>query len=505
MRSTAVLLCAFFMSVATVWAQTASGVATDAGAAAPPTGVPAASTAPARPDLTVPIDPAKKWVVGFSVFEAAGLSPENAYLAYSIPLLLRDELSGLDSHAYADDERELARKSIVAREISAVEKSITTLRQQRDSMFFGDTPPTAAALQAVDDRVSAAAGRRDFLRSLDQSLVALPSEKPIAFKDGTGSGKLLDLLQVPAAVYCARQGIDLLVGGSVQEVQGYLLVNIWVFDSVRDAMTRSAREAAHRDELYATVPSLGTELAGILLGRQWSVVAFTPNPPNGSLYVDDVLVASGASPALYLSPGIKEIRVSAPGYREEKSTMILTPGQGSPLAVTLSKNSAPSVFIVSEPAGAAVYVNSLWQGTTPLLQEKPPLRSRGVLSLAGFYDFPFSIGLESPPQLSFSLVPDLGARDAAQKKARDEFYASFGWFALSVPLPLFCSAFKIDNEAKQVFYTANSMPAEAAAAQLGAQAFLAGYVAGIALSVSLFTWMVTRIVHYISVSNGTAG
>ena len=503
MRNTAVLFCAFFLAAQTVMAQAASGAAADAGAPAPPASAPAASTAAARPDVSVPVDAAKKWVVGFSMFDAVGLSPENAYLAYSIPLLLKDEVSGLDSHAYADDERELSRKSIIAREISAVEKSITAIRQQRDSLFFGDVPPTAAALQAVDDRVTTAIARRDFLRSLDRALVAVPAEKPIAFKDGTGPGKLLDLLRVPAATYCARQEIDLLVGGSIQEVQGYLLVNIWMFDAARGNTTRSTRDAAQRDELYASLPPLGKELAGILLGRQWSVVAFAPSPPNASLYVDGVLAASGASPALYLSPGIKEISVSAPGYREEKLTLMLTPGQESPLAVTLEKEPAASVFIVSEPAGAALYVDSIWQGTTPLLQEKPPVRSRGMLSLSGFYDLPFSIGLDSPAQLSFSLQPDLGARDAVQKKARDQFYAAFGWFALSVPLPLFCSAFKIDYELKQLFYPAGS--AEAAAAQFGAQAFLAGYVAGIAISASLFTWMVIRIIHYISVSNGTAG
>ena len=507
MRNTAVSFCVFFFGVAAVMAQTVPGAAVDAGATAPPATAPAASPAPAptRPDLSVPVDAAKKWVVGFSVFNAAGLSPENAYLAYSIPLLMKDEISGLDSHTYADDERELWQKAILAREISAVERSITSIRQQRDSLYFGDTPPTAAAVQAVDERVSAAAARRDFLRSLDPAHVAVPAEKPIAFKEGTGPGKLLDLLRVPAATYCARQEIDLLVGGSIQEVQGYLLVTLWVFDAARGNTILSSREAAQRDELYASLPPLGKELAGILLGRQWSLVAYAPSPPNGSLYVDGVLVASGASPALYLSPGIKEIRVSAPGYRPEKLTLILTPGQESPLAVTLEKEPAASVFIVSQPAGAALYVDSIWQGTTPLLQEKPPVRGRGVLSLTGFYDLPFQIGLDSPAQLSFSLQPDLGARDVAQKKARDQFYEAFGWFALSVPLPLLCSAFKIDYEAKQLFFTANAMSPEAAAAQLGSQVFLAGYVAGIAISASLFTWMVFRIIHYISVSNGTAG
>jgi hypothetical protein len=46
---------------------------------------------------------------------------------------------------------------------------------------------------------------------------------------------------------------------------------------------------------------------------------------------------------------------------------------------------------------------------------------------------------------------------------------------------------------------------QAASAHLNYQLYLGGYYAGMAVSAALFTWMVFRIVHYVAVSNGTAG
>ena len=60
MKNAAVVLSVFFLSAATVMAQTAPDEPADAGTTPPPAITPAASTAAARPDLSVPLDTAKK-------------------------------------------------------------------------------------------------------------------------------------------------------------------------------------------------------------------------------------------------------------------------------------------------------------------------------------------------------------------------------------------------------------------------------------------------------------
>jgi hypothetical protein len=443
--------------------------------------------------------------MGFTVFAAEDLSKENAYLAYSLPLLLKNEVSGLDTHTFAPEERDMARSAIISREASSAEQTITKIRKERDSLLFGAVPPSPSTLQGVDARLSAVVERMEFLQILDVTKVAVAAEKPVAIKEGSGPGKLLDLPGVSSAAYCAAQGLDLLVGGTLREVQGYLLLEVWAFDATRGKIVLSSREAAERDEIYAFMPSVGKDLADIILGREWTQLAFNPDPPGASLYVDDTLVASGVSPSLYLSPGTKAIRVSSRGYRDETRTVTLEPGQPFPLDVKLEKEIAGSVTVTSEPSGADLYVDSIWKGKTPVSVERPPSRSRGVLSLAGFYDLPFSIGQDSMEQLSFPLQPDIGARDLLQKQARNDFYVSFGWFAVSIAAPLFSYALAIDARVHQNEFLLQGNTSQAAGAYLNYQLYLGVYYAGMAVSAALFTWMVFRIVHYVAVSNGTAG
>jgi hypothetical protein len=474
----------------------AAGAANNAAGTAAP--APGAASSQSTPDLSVPVDAAKEWTVGFTVFSGEGLSPENAYLAFSLPLLLEDEVSGLTTHAYTKEEGGLARKAIISRELLTVEQGITRIRKERDALLFGDTPPTPSALSALDVRLAAILARRDFLQGLDSSKIEVKDEKPIKRKEGSGVGKLLDTPHVPPAVFCARQGLDLLLGGSVREVQGYLVMDAWAYDAAMDRIVFTAREAAQRDELYASLPDSGRDLARVILGKKWAKIAFSPDPPSASLYIDGNLLASGVSPALYISPGEHEVQVTSPGCFDQTQSITLEEGQEFPLAVTLVRLSGGSVTISSVPPGASLYLDSIFQGTTPLSLGKPFTRSRVVLSLPGFYDVPFSIGVDSPPEVTYSLQKDVGPRDRAQKKARDDFYAAFGWFAVSLPLPLFSYAFYIDNYVL-AFNTGSP------SAQLSSNIFLVGYYGGAAISVALFTWMVFRIIHYVSVSNGIAG
>jgi hypothetical protein len=82
---------------------------------------------------------------------------------------------------------------------------------------------------------------------------------------------------------------------------------------------------------------------------------------------------------------------------------------------------------------------------------------------------------------------------------------SFGWFAVSIVLPLFSYGLAIDSVVHENEYLYQGNTTQAASAHFSYQLFLGGYYAGMAISAALFTWMVFRIIHYVAVSNGTAG
>jgi hypothetical protein len=147
----------------------------------------------------------------------------------------------------------------------------------------------------------------------------------------------------------------------------------------------------------------------------------------------------------------------------------------------------------------------VWKGKTPLALEKPFQRTRVNITQNGFYDLPFSIGESSPAELSFVLQPDTFSREAIRRKARDEFYDSFSWFALSLPIPLFCYAFALDSAVQADELVGQGNASQARSAQLTANLFYGGYIVGTVVSASLFTWMLSKIIHYVTVSTRTAG
>jgi len=512
MRTAAALGIVFFLALGAAFPQDILPPAPASSGAALATAPPAAGTtvtavpAPVvgKPDLSLPKDTSTQWQVGITVFSTAGLSQDNSYLAYSLPLLLKNQVSGLALHTYQQEERELAAKALIDREIAVAEKAVTDARKDRDALLFNQVPAGAAARTPVEARLTAASARLDFLRSLQPSLVEAAAEKPVSFKEGTGAGALLEVPAVPSGIYCAQAGIDLLVGGSIQEVEGYLLLDIWVFDRLAGTNVFSYRNAATRDELYASLPTFGREIARTVLGRPWSLVSFVPDPPDAALYLDGKLAASGASPTLYLAPGPHEIRLSATGYHDVTRGIELEPEKETRIDDSLEKIATGAIAISSDPPGADLYVDSLWKGKTPLAVDRPPLRSRGVLSSPGFYDLSFSMGPASPATFSFSLQKDIGTRDTHQAKVRDEFYSSLGFFAFSLPLPLFSYALAFDFALKSN-YLAQDSPAAAAQAQTASLIFQGTYYGGIAVSAALFVWMVTRIVNYVRVANEIAG
>jgi hypothetical protein len=498
---TAILLLAAAAAVADTTTGTAAAGTTAATAAATAT----AGTGSQKPDLSLPADTAEKWVVGFTALATDGLSAENRYLASSLPLMLRDDMSGLTTHTYTAEETDGLRKLLVTREVTKSQQAISSARKERDALLFGDAVATTDAWKAADAKILLASQRLDFLRGVDPGQVTLRDSKPVSIKSADDSGRLLDTPKIAAPQYCAQQSLDLLVGGSLQEVQGYLLLDLWAYDAALHRIVFTARDAARRDDLYADSVKLGKGLADSILGRPWALVRFAPDPPSATLAIDGVVASSGASPSVYVAPGPHVVLISAAGHASVTRSVLLSEGVETVLDDKLERTATGSVAVATDPPGAALYIDSIWVGRTPLSVDLPSTRSRGVLTMPGFYDLPFALEPDSRVAISFSLQKDLGSRDELRKKAREDFYTSFGWFALSVPFTLFSYGMAIDFGSQAVAYYYAGDYTSSASAKSTRDLFSGTYYGGIAVNVALFTWMVFRIINYVTVSNGTAG
>ncbi len=133
------------------------------------------------------------------------------------------------------------------------------------------------------------------------------------------------------------------------------------------------------------------------------------NPPGASVKVDGV--EKGVTPLTLrdVEFGTRAIIVSRPGYTNESRTIAITAQRPSrsldvrlsaaapavpakrpaPAAVTPKPAAATGALLVeSRPTGAAVQINGVSRGTTPLtISDLPPGDYRIVLSMAGFRNF----------------------------------------------------------------------------------------------------------------------
>ena len=82
--------------------------------------------------------------------------------------------------------------------------------------------PTPAARQSRTRASRPLPARRDFLAqcSTTSRIINRLPEKPLSFKDGTGPGKLFDRPPSRRRSTAHEQGIDLLIGGSIQASAG---------------------------------------------------------------------------------------------------------------------------------------------------------------------------------------------------------------------------------------------------------------------------------------------
>lgn len=122
-----------------------------------------------------------------------------------------------------------------------------------------------------------------------------------------------------------------------------------------------------KDDLMASVQKSRAALRTFLLGRPWSGLKVTvlPKEAQATVTVHRPYFSVRGAQRDNLFPGKARVEVSAPGYLTISKNIELTSEKTLPLTVTLKRGAQKQVLISTSPAGASLYVNGLYQGTTP--------------------------------------------------------------------------------------------------------------------------------------------
>jgi len=459
-----------------------------------------------EPPQAPPQDQEPFYRLGISAFQGRKASPENGYLAYSIPLLIKERLESVPRHFFKPQERWEHQRAVIRLEQRRLADKLSALRQERDELLFKSLNPRAReeALKAGDLRIEEAIRRLNYLRTLAPAEIAFPEQKPLAIQTGKQAGQLLDFPAFSPLLLARSEQVHLLVYGSFEEVQEYLYFEIRALDSVQEKEVFFYSDAGPKERLYALLEEALAGLTSQVYGAERSSLLVKPQPEDSDLFLAGKFAGRGPSLFEYLAPGQVELRASHPGYRDEARTLNPEAGGRLELELPLQRLEPELVEVRTQPPEAGVYLGSQWKGLSPLELEKTGLRERLLLRLEGYENASVYLDAETPPSFDIRLIEAGVDREEVQKRKKDRFYTAFGWLALSLPLPFFFYSITADYAlAVGEAQSAGSYEEASRLYRIG-NGYYYAYWGSLAVSGSLFINVVVRLIDYIGSANRRA-
>lgn len=385
---------------------------------------------------SAPADPRADWRVGFTELRGVGLAPENVYLGSAIPRLLRERLTPIRRHTLSLAERRGQARQVLAAARRAGYADLAALLRRRDSQALSGGDGDDLAAQVAERRA-----RLDQLQALSWEDVEIAERKPVVIVAGVEDRGLLPAPRYSPLQAAQEADLDLLVTGRLEQVEGILFVELQAISPALGGSAQRYADALRRDGLADAVAALQQHLGRLLVGEPWGTITVVPTPPDSAVYVDGEFAGNGRVELPYRTLGRYTVRVTAPGHEPVQRPLGLA-GAGMVLAVTLPPLPARRIAVATTPAGAALYVDSLWIGTTPLQIAAPERPARLLLRRDGYHDAALVVRAGAPGPIHVELEAagyDLAVR---QEEMRNRFYDHLGTALLSLaaPLALFSAA-----------------------------------------------------------------
>ncbi|MBN1523509.1 MAG: hypothetical protein JW904_03395 [Spirochaetales bacterium] len=387
--------------------------------------------------IPLPIDPKIAWSVAITEFQGSNISQENQYLLASLPALLQERIAVIPTHTLAKEEITAYQKWIVYTEIQKVAESLNQLQKKQDEQIFLNKKEYELDKlnQEFETQREILRNKITQLRAMDPSLIAVPGLKELVQPED--SGRLLASPPYSPLQYAVQKDIDLLVTGSVEEIQGYLYLEIKVFHRFLEKPVYSFHDAGTREELAAFMQDAVPDIIFTILGREWAGLFIDVDPAFCYIKINNELAGMGTLDHHFLLPGEISLEIIAPGYKGIMQSIVLTARETERIEITLEKTDTQALLVESLPPGADVYFNALWIGKSPLIMERPAILSRLLFMADGFNPTSFRIGPESGRNIMVPLVNLKVDWQSIKESKRDRFFGALACLVLSMPVPIF--------------------------------------------------------------------
>jgi hypothetical protein len=391
--------------------------------------------------------------IGFSIL-AGDLRPDDRVVALTFPRLLHQELELISERDLLPEEISASQERRVREALRRAATGLSEAISARDALLFSREQSDEARQTAranADKRVADARSLFTELNTAPLELVPARATLPIEFHEDHAAGDFLSLpdlenlsdlepgsaaLGEALTALASGEDLDLLVWGLIDEVQGYLIIDLYAYYRFLGESRPAGSTIVRSTDASLEAEFVADELARELLGRDFASVAVRSAQPGAAISVNGRLEGFGSVVARFLRPGRAVVEVASEGYAPTVVETELAAGERADLAVDLEPLEPRVVQLRSSPAGANVYANSVWIGRTPLDYAFPPDPTVVRIAADGFLESRFVVDANSGPVVSRALLPSSIDWTQELRRERDEFYQALTWFVLSIPVTM---------------------------------------------------------------------
>lgn len=442
---------------------------------------------------TPPLDTSTSYRVAVSVFSGDGLSADNEYLLQGIPLLLVQTISALQTHHFGSTELSEYRKRLLEAAIAGARSQIDSLYQTRSNILFQFADPTSA-LKTSTENIDKAESRLHFLEGFNPAKISVNTDKPVELVKGSNGEALIGRPSVSAAQTAKDLKLGLLVWGTIDQVEDYLVVRISTYDAATGKSVFDYKQTLSPSNVLNSASAVSDQLVKSVLGRDFGNLSLEVSPASALVYLDGNFYGIGGGTIRYLTTGTHRVEFRAPGYASQTVATIVQPFETVTQKITLQNLARPEVAVSSFPEGADVYLSSEWKGKTPVMVALPSGDDALVLRLSGYHDFTTIINGQSLAPIEARLTPDIFKSQDYIAALRSRFYTGYGAFALSMIAPV--SFYSLMNDNLLKLETTTSSP-EVGRLKNEISVWYYAYLGGAFISSALFANMIIAILDYL--------
>jgi hypothetical protein len=450
----------------------------------------------------VPSDGRAEWAYGFARFDTDSLDASRAYLGASIPLYLRDRLDTIKDRELPRVERLAIAERVLRQQLVDLGRQLDVLIERRSDLLFSSESSSSVERDSseLSEGIRSVRARMEALSGLETEDVRVPTRKPVRLE--RGEEELFEAQALFPARLARELDLDLLITGTIEERGEFLFIELRGISRWTEESLFRLSHTAGADRVFSSLSSLETRLTEELLGRPFSRLRIEA-PEDALVMVNGEPIGSGTVESGFLEPGGYEVLVTRLGYQAQRREITLGASEIVELSVEPAPLDAPSTLVSTSPPGANVYLDSVWQGSSPVSLPPSDQTRHLRIELADYrsVDIPYSRDLGD--RLDIRLNRDIIDWELAVDDRKDAFYRGLGAFVLSVPIPLIFNGLYENIAGRLSREPAGDDPIlrvpadERNALATTGNIFYYSYLGGIVISGGLFVNAVAQLVEYI--------